>query len=88
MSEQLLTYDDIAKRVHRSMRHVRERLMKDPQAPAPVLRGVYKESDINRFLNVLQCRRLRDCNRPSRDAGLAIRTSGKDQERQSSEQAG
>lgn len=78
--DNLLDYEDIAKIVKRSMRHVRERLMKDEAAPAPVLPGRYRPSDISQFLNVLQSRQLKDCNRSSHAGGRATRTSGKDQE--------
>lgn len=83
--ENLLDYNDIAKIMKRSMRHVRERVMKDDQAPAPVIRGRYKESDIKQFLNVLQSRQARDCNRSSHGGGLSSQTSGTDQEHPISE---
>jgi len=74
--ENLLDYNDIAKIMKRSMRHVRERVMKDEQAPHPVVRGRFKESDIKQFLNVLQSRSRERCNRSSRASGRASQTSG------------
>ena len=78
--DNLLDYEDIAKIVKRSPRHVRERLMKDEAAPVPVIPGRYRPSDINQFLNVLQARSRRGCNTPSRASDLSTQTSGKDQE--------
>lgn len=78
--ENLLDYNDIAKIMKRSMRHVRERVMKDDKAPAPVIPGRYRESDIRGFLNVLQARQEKGCNRPSRAGGRASQTSGTDPE--------
>lgn len=78
--DNLLDYNDIAKIVKRSMRHVRERLMKDEAAPKPVIPGRYRQSDISQFLNVLQSRTHGDCNRPSRNEDLSSQTSGKGQE--------
>lgn len=78
--DSLLDYNDIAKLIKRSMRHVRERLMKDEAAPAPVVPGRYRQSDISQFLNVLQSRQQRDCNKSSRSSDRASRTSGKGRE--------
>jgi len=78
--DSLLDYNDIAALMKKSMRHVRERVMKKPGAPVPVVPGRFKESDIKRFLDVLQCQMRRDCNTPSHSEGRASRTSGKDQE--------
>lgn len=53
----LWAYSDIAEQLGYSARYVRDKIMKDPDAPVPVLPGRYRPSDIRQFLNVLQNRR-------------------------------
>ncbi len=83
--DNLLDYNDIAKIMKLSMRHVRERVMKDKAAPVAVVPGRYRSSDINQFLNVLQSRMERDCNKSSHAGGRASQTSGKGPKPQASE---
>jgi hypothetical protein len=80
MEKLLLTYKDIADLLGYKPRYVRDKIMKDPDAPQPVFPGRYRPSDINRFLSVVQARKRLDCNTPSHDADHASQTSGKDQE--------
>lgn len=81
MSDTLLwTYEDIAAECKYSARYVRDKIMKDPDAPAPVFPGRYRPADVRQFLNVVQARKRSDCNRPSRASDLSTRTSGTDQE--------
>lgn len=78
--EELLTYEDIGKLLKYSPRYVRDKVMKDKDAPLPVFPGRYRQSDINRFLSAVQARSRRGCNTPSRVEDRASQTSCTDQE--------
>jgi hypothetical protein len=80
METLLWTYKDIAEQYRYSQRYIRDTIMKDPEAPKPVFPGRYKPADVKRFLNVVQARPSKGCNRPSHDEDRASQTSGKDQE--------
>lgn len=80
MDKLLWTYEDIAEQFRYSPRYIRDTIMKDPDAPAPVFPGRYRPSDVRQFLNVVQARKRSGCNKSSRDEDLASRTSDKDQE--------
>lgn len=76
----LWTYKDIAEQFNYSERYIRDTIMKDPDAPAPTFPGRFKPSDVRQFLNVVQARSSKGCNRSSRVVDRASQTSGKDQE--------
>lgn len=81
MSDKLLwTYADIADQLSYKPRYVRDKIMKDPDAPSPVLPGRFDPEDVKRFLSVLRCRTRADYSTSSHAEGRASQTSGKDQE--------
>ena len=80
MDKLLWDYKDIAEQLGYSQRYVRDKIMKDDAAPAPVFPGKFRPSDVRQFLNVVQARKRSDCTTPSHDGDRASRTSGKDQE--------
>lgn len=77
---ELLTYEDIGRLWKYSARYVRDKIMKDRDAPLPIQPGRYAPEDIKRFRDVLKSRSQRGCNRSSRASGPSSQTSGTDQE--------
>jgi hypothetical protein len=80
MDKLLWGYKEIADQLGYSPRYVRDKVMKDEAAPAPVFPGKFRPSDIRQFLNVVQARKRVDYNRPSRASGLSNQTSDTDPE--------